>query len=165
MARQALAKIVDPDALDASQRCQGRLRIKVPAAWLQQAARIEVLVPSTLTCARCDGGGCDSCNRSGALKPPESSDERRLCLRLPRHPDGPVTIRLVRPFAESEIEQLLVEVEPSERASKNVTPLPATKTRPKGGTSAPSTPAIPNWVLLVAAVIVAALFALILADR
>ncbi len=42
-------------------------RISVPAGWLSEGATIDVELPRHLSCARCEGGGCDSCQRSGAL--------------------------------------------------------------------------------------------------
>ena len=42
-------------------------RIRVPRGWLTEGATIEVVLPRNLTCARCDGGGCDACDRSGAI--------------------------------------------------------------------------------------------------
>jgi hypothetical protein len=42
-------------------------RISVPDEWLEQAATVEFELPRNLTCAACDGGGCDACERAGAL--------------------------------------------------------------------------------------------------
>jgi hypothetical protein len=42
-------------------------RIGVPATWLAAGVTIEVELPRHLSCARCEGGGCDVCQRSGAL--------------------------------------------------------------------------------------------------
>ncbi len=42
-------------------------RIKVPRAWLDQGSLIEVELPRHLRCVACDGGGCDACERSGAI--------------------------------------------------------------------------------------------------
>ncbi len=52
-------------------------RINVPEAWLEEGARIELELPRNLSCAACGGGGCDACERSGAItlrgrrEPPE----------------------------------------------------------------------------------------------
>ncbi len=43
------------------------LRVDVPAAWLQQGVTVEIELPRLLSCARCDGGGCDACGRRGAF--------------------------------------------------------------------------------------------------
>ncbi len=53
-----IAALRGPDALH---------RIRVPEAWLQAGATIEVELPRNLTCASCEGGGCDKCDRSGAV--------------------------------------------------------------------------------------------------
>lgn len=42
-------------------------RIRVPSSWLAQGATIEFEVPRNLTCAECGGGGCDACERAGAI--------------------------------------------------------------------------------------------------
>ncbi|HEY3497577.1 MAG TPA: hypothetical protein VGK73_22925 [Polyangiaceae bacterium] len=42
-------------------------RIRVPRDWLERGATIEFELPRHLTCAACDGGGCDPCHRSGAV--------------------------------------------------------------------------------------------------
>ncbi len=62
--------------------------VRVPKAWLEEGASLEVELPRHLSCAACEGGGCDACERSGALtlrgkaEPPEL-----LELRLPAQPD------------------------------------------------------------------------------
>ncbi len=42
-------------------------RIRVPSAWLEEGALIEFELPRNLKCAACEGGGCDRCERSGAI--------------------------------------------------------------------------------------------------
>jgi hypothetical protein len=52
-------------------------RIKVPQSWVEDGRSIEIQLPRHLRCAACEGGGCDACERSGALtvrgrgEPPE----------------------------------------------------------------------------------------------
>jgi hypothetical protein len=75
-------------------------RIRVARQWLEEGAAIEVELPRNLTCAACDGGGCDVCERSGAVslrsrgEPHErvqvtlpecgpNSGERGVVLRIP----------------------------------------------------------------------------------
>jgi hypothetical protein len=43
------------------------LRVNVPAEWLNRGRTIEVELPRNLVCARCQGGGCSTCNQSGAI--------------------------------------------------------------------------------------------------
>jgi len=42
-------------------------RIRVPAAWLESGEVVEFELPRNLTCAACEGGGCDACQRAGAI--------------------------------------------------------------------------------------------------
>lgn len=42
-------------------------RVRVLAEWLDEGAEIELELPRNLKCAACDGGGCDRCERSGAI--------------------------------------------------------------------------------------------------
>ncbi len=44
-----------------------RFRVKVQKDWLDEAATVELELPRNLECAKCDGGGCDRCERSGAI--------------------------------------------------------------------------------------------------
>ncbi len=52
--------------------------IRVPVEWLEQGETIEVDLPRNLACANCEGGGCDQCERAGAVSlrerdaPPET---------------------------------------------------------------------------------------------
>ena len=77
-------------------------RIRVLAEWLETGRIIDVELPRNLACAACDGGGCDACDRSGAITlrgrddPPEvvevrvpamaadgSGAQRAIVLRIP----------------------------------------------------------------------------------
>jgi len=42
-------------------------RIRVAAEWLEEGALIEFELPRNMKCAGCEGGGCDKCERSGAI--------------------------------------------------------------------------------------------------
>jgi hypothetical protein len=44
-----------------------QMSVCVPDAWFADGATIEVELPRNLTCATCEGGGCDRCDRSGAV--------------------------------------------------------------------------------------------------
>lgn len=117
---QELARLVDRAALDASEGPRARHRVTVPRAWLEEGRGIEVDVPARLGCARCDGGGCDSCGRSGALRGPDDASLRRLVLRLPGG-DQAVAFRLPRPFGDGvDPELLLLEVVPGDAPSADV---------------------------------------------
>jgi hypothetical protein len=41
--------------------------VRVPGEWLRAGATVEVELPRNLACAACEGGGCDRCDRSGAV--------------------------------------------------------------------------------------------------
>lgn len=118
MAEQ-LARVVDKDALDSSDGAQGRLKITVPFAWLAEGAELSVAAPKLVSCARCEGGGCDSCGRSGALSGPRKPELRNLRLTLPSS-ESAVLLRLVKPFEQGEIDQLLVQVKAGDEPSKGV---------------------------------------------
>lgn len=62
--------------------------IRVPRAWLDRGATIELELPRSLTCARCDGGGCDRCGRAGAIRLRLADDPAQtvqVCLPDPNH--------------------------------------------------------------------------------
>jgi len=86
-------------------------RVRVMRAWLRSGDAIELELPRNLTCAACGGGGCDSCDRSGAItlrgrhEPPEivqltlpglregdseTGADRPLTLRIPEQGGLPV---------------------------------------------------------------------------
>ena len=91
----------------------------MPESWLGEDAEIDVAVPSRLVCARCDGGGCDGCARSGALRAPDAAEARKVRLRLPAALGA--AVRLVQPFGEAfPIEQLIVELRAAETPSAGV---------------------------------------------
>ena len=109
-------------------------RIRVPRAWLQSGESVELELPRNLSCAACDGGGCDVCERSGAItlrgreEPPEI-----LQVTLPARPpeaDGATRSLVIRipeqgglPAPDSEVSTrglLLLRVEPAEVADRGV---------------------------------------------
>ncbi|WP_434042517.1 MULTISPECIES: hypothetical protein [Sorangium] len=121
MGRAELGQLIDRDDLDASDGSRGRLSIAVPAAWTRGGADIEIAVPARVTCARCDGGGCDGCARSGAHRAPAELAARTLRLRLPADLTGGATLRLVRPFGEhAPLDQLLIDIRADSAASPGV---------------------------------------------
>jgi hypothetical protein len=44
------------------------LNVEVPMEWLEEGASVSIVLPRLLTCARCEGGGCDVCGRKGAFE-------------------------------------------------------------------------------------------------
>lgn len=60
-------------------------RIRVPPAWLDAGVVLEFELPRNLSCAACDGGGCDVCERAGAVALRGRHDlPERLRVTLPR---------------------------------------------------------------------------------
>lgn len=107
-------------------------RIFVPLRWLTTGACISVTLPRLLSCARCEGGGCDACDRGGALALcPPSEVPAPLIVRL--GVSGAGQAQLIRipergaPAAESEWPAgcLMLRVEPGELSSGVGTANPA----------------------------------------
>ena len=70
--------------------------VEVPAEWLGEGASVELDVPRFLSCARCEGGGCDLCGRKGAFEAATGSSE--LVITLPRQAGAaPSAVRLRLP--------------------------------------------------------------------
>jgi hypothetical protein len=61
--------------------------IDVPSEWLELGLSVEVTLPRLLPCARCAGGGCDSCSRRGAFEQPASGVPSQVIVTLP-NPQG-----------------------------------------------------------------------------
>jgi hypothetical protein len=68
------------------------MTVSVPESWFVDGATIEVELPRNLTCAACDGGGCDRCERSGAVT-----------LRGRKEPAEMVEVTIPRPLATEEV--------------------------------------------------------------
>lgn len=60
---QPLGKVTGD--LDAARGPDVELQIQVPEGWM--GASVAVELPRNLNCASCQGGGCDRCERAGAL--------------------------------------------------------------------------------------------------
>ncbi|HET7543838.1 MAG TPA: hypothetical protein VFK05_28395 [Polyangiaceae bacterium] len=96
-----LAKVT-ARALDVPRGPDVTHRIRVPRAWLESGELVELELPRNLTCAACAGGGCDACERAGAislrgrqeppeiltvtlpkLQPNEGGEPRAVMIRIP----------------------------------------------------------------------------------
>ena len=72
--------------------------IEVPAAWFEVGATLQISLPRLLSCARCDGGGCDACGRRGAFEQHSSGIANEVAIVLPIQPAGSSTaVRLRLP--------------------------------------------------------------------
>lgn len=70
-------------------------QITVPEAWFGR--EIAIVLPRNLRCAACEGGGCDSCDRSGAITLRERDEEPvevRVCLPAPDLSNPGVCLRI-----------------------------------------------------------------------
>lgn len=144
---QPLARVLDPEALDGLRGPDGALVVTVPAAWLDEGARIRVRVPRLVTCAACEGGGCGQCGLSGALTTRERGEaEKQAELTLPKSATLSAGARLRLPCLGGEAEEeqvprghLLVHVKPGEEADPMVARLPGCEAvlamRPRAGGS------------------------------
>ncbi len=63
--RKILAKVTRP--LDVPRGPDALHELSVPKDWLDAGAAIEFELPRNLSCAVCKGGGCDTCERAGAV--------------------------------------------------------------------------------------------------
>jgi hypothetical protein len=97
-----LARLLDRAELDAATGPHGRMSIELTA---QPGEEVSITVPARLVCARCDGGGCDTCHRSGALR---LEAPQTLQFVLPNEAAESFRVRLMRPVEG--LEQLTVEV-------------------------------------------------------
>ncbi len=110
-------------------------RIRVPRAWLESGEVVELELPRNLSCAACDGGGCDLCERSGAIslrgrnelaevltvtlparKADSSGETRGVVIRIPEQGGLPPEHGAALPRG-----LLLLRVEPAEAADAGIT--------------------------------------------
>ncbi len=114
-----LGRVLDPEALDASNGPVGRFAVDVPSSW--RGRLVDVIAPRHVTCSRCDGGGCDSCKRSGAFKLGVDPAERAFRVHLPNSDDDALLLRIQDPFGEDVAPALLLlETRFGERTSEGV---------------------------------------------
>jgi hypothetical protein len=60
-------------------------KVRVKPEWLDVGATIEFELPRNLACASCKGGGCDKCDRAGAITLRDRSEPAELVtVTLPR---------------------------------------------------------------------------------
>ncbi len=83
---QVLGKITAPE-LEGPSGPDVSHRIEVPEAWFEEGVMVAVELPQRLACARCEGGGCDACGRSGAVAVWSNDEEPCVVsVGLPRPP-------------------------------------------------------------------------------
>lgn len=173
MGAQVLGKVTH--ATDGPRGPDVEHRIRVARDWLEEGASIEFELPRNLACAACGGGGCDACERAGAVSTrgrrelpelvqvklpvrsedgPPSSGARSLVIRVPAHgglaPEGSDLPRgnlLLRIKVADESEPSVSRIEEAQAVA--LPPAPTQK------------PALAGWVKLLAAAVVLYIMALI----
>ncbi len=151
---QPLARIVDPEELDRASGHAAKLSIDVLDEWLEAGDTIAIVVPHRLGCARCDGGGCDACGRSGAYRVELDEADRTLQITLPPSAPKRSIVRVMRPFgAHSDIELLFVEIRASAEASESVRRLPRAQPPARGFVNAAIAVALLLALLVLLAVL------------
>lgn len=71
--------------------------IEVPQDWFLVGATLQISLPRLLSCARCDGGGCDACERRGAFEQQSAGIASEVAVVLPTQSAeryAPVRLRL-----------------------------------------------------------------------
>jgi hypothetical protein len=71
--------------------------IEVPVGWFEVGATLQISLPRLLSCARCDGGGCDACERRGAFEQQAAGIAAEVAVVLPTQAAeacAPVRLRL-----------------------------------------------------------------------
>jgi hypothetical protein len=53
--------------IDSPRGPDAQMSVSVPEEWIAGGATLQIALPRNLTCATCHGGGCDRCERSGAV--------------------------------------------------------------------------------------------------
>jgi hypothetical protein len=130
------------------------MTVELPREWLAAGDTVDIVIPARVACARCEGGGCDRCNRSGALRVPGDEAARTLRLALPRPAGERTRVRVACPLGDdASLEQLWVDLRPASDPSplcRRVTSEATVVANPAAG-----------WVVAVLLVLVALLAALV----
>ena len=141
-------------------------KVSVPRDWLAEGASIEFELPRNLACAACGGGGCDTCERAGAISTrgrQELPELVRVNLPQPsqsRPPSAGTCSLVIRIPGQGGLAgvgsdlprgNLLLCVCPSDEADPGVTRLQAP--RAPASVRAPAVLRQPPWVRLLAAAV------------
>jgi hypothetical protein len=105
----SLGSVLERDDLADGPRA--RLTVDVLDTWLEAGRVLEIVVPTRLACARCEGGGCDGCGKSGAIRIPAGEQERTVRITLS---ESARRLRLIRPLGlDAGLDQLIIELRPA----------------------------------------------------
>jgi len=159
------------------------LRVSVPSEWIAEGATLEIELPRNLLCAACKGGGCDACDRSGAVSvrgkkdpiervevtlpaaspdsAPVPSEGRTLVVRIPDRGGAPAE------GSDLPRGHLLLSVSTGPELSRGVSRLEQSRLLEAAAKAASERPALPSSrrrvalvALAVAAIVAALLFLL-----
>lgn len=113
MGREELGRVVNPEALESAAGVRVRLEVEIPTTWLE--SKILVDLPRRLLCARCEGGGCDTCERKGGVRLPEELVGTQIVAPLPKELGDKlgdaIEVRLPEPFGpDGPVNQLLLRI-------------------------------------------------------
>lgn len=156
MPSQPLGQVVDVEAASRLEGAHVVVAVRVPRAWLArgEAIEIDVEAPERARCARCEGGGCDACERSGGVRLSPDPAARTFTVTLPASLAEVSALRVPRPFGEgSPVGLVVCEVQLGEEAERCRLRAPAPSAR------APLPPVA--WLAPVAAVLAALAWALL----
>jgi hypothetical protein len=157
-------------------------RIRVPATWFESGEVIEFELPRNLACAACEGGGCDTCERSGAIslrgrnelaeilsvtlpmrRPDAEGEARSVVIRIPEQGGLPPEDGHALPRG-----LLLLRVEPAELADPGVTRVAPSASRLSQRVIRSLIPESPRgraWLLAVVVIVVLAGLAILAIRR
>ena len=92
---EVLGRVIHRDA-DAPRGPDAQHRVRVPRRWFHERLTIELELPRNLGCAACEGGGCDRCDRSGAVSVRGRSEPPELVTvtLASNESGGPVVVRI-----------------------------------------------------------------------
>lgn len=145
-------------------------KVRVKPEWLATGATIEFELPRNLACAACKGGGCDKCDRAGAITLRDRSEPAELVtVTLPHHTSDMETTASGRSIVVRIPERgglpdspklprglLLLNVTPAQIADVSIVEAPAP--RRIAGTKRPEAPARRiDPIVVVVAILVALL--------
>jgi len=164
---EVLGRVVQAE-LDSPRGPDASHRIRVPKEWIERGSVIELELPRHLTCRACSGGGCDACERSGAVtlrgrgEPPDLVE-----VTLPARPqDESFVIRIPERGGLATVEsglprgQLFLRIEPAVGSDPSasvarVPPIVVTSRRPLD--AEPLEPPDRRWVFPFAVAVALAL--------
>ncbi len=166
MGAQVLGKVTQ--ATDGPRGPDVEHRIQVAREWLEEGASIEFELPRNLSCAVCGGGGCDACDRAGAISTrgrrelpelvqvklpvrndegPPSSGPRSLVIRVPAHGG------LAAEGSDLPRGNLLLRIKVADEADPGITRLSDLTPVPAPPAHAPRV-GLPAWIKLLAVAVV-----------